>query len=454
MKKLLVILMVLSVAFTAFAQAGGETAQPAKAAEPAGPIPVEFWSTWTGATGEKIQQMADAFNASQDKYVVTVVYNGGYSDSWAKMVSLPKEEWPELVYMNAERMSSLMYEDGLCTPMQKFIDEDKYDLSDIQASLIGHYSDSNGNLIMMPMGNTVVGFFFNADLCKKAGVDPYSIKHFPDLLEASRKVAAATECKTPVALGRNCIYYTFLITGEGLKVLDNNNGRDAFPTKVLLDQPEQRQATIEYLQTIQDLAKEGLIHPYAGSTQDLVDRFALQQCCFEFMTCSICTAVYRGAQANQMFDFGFLPAPSASADGTVLATPSGGGGLFIPANGDDAAQRGAWEFVKFINQPEYTSLFARQTGYLPITKSTATDPEYQEYMKEVFKTAQYVMDFQAASDPGSSYTMAWPSGMDYGTAINQAIDAVMADTTLSVASVVDALQATLQEQLDLVNAIR
>ncbi len=454
MKKLLVILMVLSVAFTAFAQAGGETAQPAKAAEPTGPIQVEFWSTWTGATGEKVQQMADEFNASQDKYVVTVVYNGGYADSWAKMVSLPREEWPELVYMNAERMSSLMYEEGLCTPMQKFVDEDKYDMSDIQASLIGHYSDSNGNLIMMPMGNTVVGFFYNADLCKAAGVDPYSIKHFPDLLEAARKVAAATECKTPVALGRNCIYYTFLITGEGLKVLDNNNGRDAFPTKVLLDQPEQRQATIEYLQTIQDLQKEGLIHPYAGSTQDLVDRFALQQCCFEFMTCSICTAVYRGAQANAMFDFGFLPAPSASADGTVLATPSGGGGLFIPANGDDAAQRGAWEFVKFINQPQYTSLFARQTGYLPITKSTATDPEYQEYMKEVFKTAQYVMDFQAASDPNASYTMAWPSGMDYGTAINQAIDAVMADTTLSVASVVDALQATLQEQLDLVNAIR
>ena len=453
MKKLLVILMVLSVAMMAFAQ-GGSEAQTTKAEEPTGPIQVEFWSTWTGGTGEKVQQMADDFNASQDKYVVTVVYNGGYADSWAKLVSLPREEWPELVFMNAERMASLLYEDGLCTPMQKFVDEDKYDLSDIQASLIGHYSDSNGNLIMMPMGNTVVGFFYNAEMCAAAGVDPYSIKHFPDLLEAARTVAAKTDCKTPVALGRNAIYYTFLITAEGLKVLDNNNGRDAFPTKVLLDQPEQRKATIEYFETIQALAKEGLMHPYAGSTQDLTDRFGMQQCCFEFMTCSICSGVYRVAQANGMFDFGFLPAPSASADGTVLATPSGGGGLFIPANGDDAAQRGAWEFVKFITQPKYTSIFARQTGYLPITKSTANEAEYQEYMKTVFKTAQYVMDFQAASDPSASYTMAWPSGMDPSTVINQAIDAVMADPTLDIPTVVDGIQAALQEQLDLVNAIR
>ena len=454
MKKLLVILMVLSVAFTAFAQAGGETAQPAKAAEPTGPIQVEFWSTWTGGTGEKIQQMADAFNASQSKYVVTVVYNGGYGDSWAKLLSLPKEEWPELVYMNAERMASLMYEDGLCTPMQKFIDEEKYDLSDIQACLIGHYSDSKGNLIMMPMGNTVVGFFFNADLCEKAGIDPYSLKHFPDFYEAAKKVKAATGCETPVAIGRNVIYYTFLITGEGIKVLDNNNGRDAFPTKVLLDQPEQKQATVEYLSTIQKLAADGLMAPYAGSTQDFVDLFGTQKCCFMFFTCSSCTAVNRTAQANGGFNFGFLPAPSASANGTVLATPAGGGGLFIPANGDDAAQRGAWEFVKFLNQPQNTSLFARQTGYLPITKSTATEPDYQEYMKTVFKTAQYVMDFQAASDPAASYTMAWPTGMDYGTAINQTIDAVMADPTLDIGAVVDGLQATLQEQLDLVNAIR
>ena len=452
MKKLLVVLMVLSIAMTAVFAQGGAEAEATKAAEPTGPIQVEFWSTWTGTGGQRIQDMVDAFNASQDKYVVTVVYNGGYGDSWAKLISLPKEEWPELVYMNAERMASLVYEDGLCTPMQKFVEAEKYDLSDIQANLIGHYSDNKGNLVMMPMGNTVVGFFYNAELCEKAGVDPYALKNYPDFLEACRKIKAATGCPTPMAMGRNPIYWTFLITAEGQQVLNNNNGRDEFPTKVLLDQPEQKKGTIEYLTTIQQLAAEGLMAPFAGSTQDFIDLFATQQCAFLFFTCSSCVALNRGV--NGAFEFGFLPCPAASATGTPLATPAGGGGLFIPANGDDAAQKGAWEFVKFILQPKWTAAFAMATGYLPITKSTSSDPEYQEFMRTVLKTAQYCMDAQANSDPSASYTMAWPSGMDYATPIYAAIDTVMADSSISVESVVDTLQKTLQEQLDLVNFVR
>ena len=457
MKKFLAILCMLAMLLTLAAcgekpdddgSAGGDNTRYTAD----GKIAVDFWSTWSGSTGEKVQQMADDFNASQDKYFVTVNYNGGYGDTWTKFLAMPKTDWPDIVYINAEKMPDFMYEPGLAKPMQDFIDAEGYDTSNIQDSLIGQYSDGNGDLLMMPMGNTMVGFFYNKTLCDQAGVDPAELKHFPDFVEACRKVNKATGCPTPLAMGRNPIYYTFLYTAEGIKGLNNNNGRDEFPTESMLGADPLKKATTEYLTAIADLAKDGLMAPFSGSTQDFIDMFSTGKTCFMFFTCSSATAIYN--TMNGAYEFGFLPAPSASADGVVNSTPAGGGGLFIPDNSRTENQQGAWEFTKFLMEDAQTSLFARQTGYLPVTKSTVNDPEYQKYMTEVFKTAQLCMDAQAVSDPATSFTPAWPAGMDYATPIYTAIDTVMADPSVSIDSVVATLQQSLQDALDLVVMVR
>ncbi len=460
MKKFLAILCVLAMVMTMLVGCGasgsGDDSAGSSGAETKytadGKISVEFWSTFTGSTGEVVQSMADDFNASQDKYEVTVIYNGGYQDSWAKFLAMPKSDWPELLYINAEKMPDFIYEDGLCVSLQDYVEADNYDLSTIQSSLLGHYSDSEGNLLMMPMGNTMVGFFYNKTLCDQAGVDPYALDNFPDFVEACRKIAANTSCEMPLSMGRNPIYYTFLYTGEGIKGMDNNNGRDAFPTQSMVGSEPLKSATTEYLTAIQTLAAEGLMHPFSGSTQDFIDGFSTGKSCFMFFTCASTTAIYE--TMNGAYEFGFLPAPSASAGGKAVATPAGGGGLFIADNNRTENQQGAWEFIKFIMQDKYTSLFARTTGYLPVTSTTVNDPEYQEYMNTVFKTAQYCMDAQENSDPTASYTPAWPAGMDYATGIYAAIDTVMMEPGADVAAVVEKLQKDLQDQLDLVNMVR
>lgn len=458
MKKFLAIVCALAVMLMLLAGCGGKTDDGKSDGKDnteytdSGKISVEFWSTWTGSAAEDIQTMADDFNASQDKYEVSVIYNGGYKDAWTKFTAMPKEDWPELVYMNAEKMPDFLYEDGLCVPMQQFADAESYDMSNIHQALLGHYSDGEGNLIMMPMGNTMTGFFYNAELCKSAGIDPYSLNNFPDFVEACRKIAAATDCDVPLGLIRNPIVYTFLYTAEGINGLDNDNGRSDFPTKSLIDADPLKSATVEYLTAIKTMSAEGLMAPFSGSMQDFIDLFCSEEIAFLFTTCASTTAIYD--TIDGAFEFGFLPAPTASANGERISTPAGGGGLFIPDNGKSANQQGAWEFIKFILQDKYTSMFSRATGYLPITKSTVEDADYQAYMKEVFITAQYCLDAQANSDPEASYTPGWPAGMDNSTYIYDAIDAVMADPNADVTAVTEKLQKNLQDQLDLVNMIR
>lgn len=458
MKKFLAILCALAMLMTLLAGCGDKPAGGDGDGEDkteyteSGKISVEFWSTWTGSAADDIQTMADDFNASQDEYEVTVIYNGGYKDAWTKFLAMPKEDWPELVYMNAEKMPDFLYEDGLCAPIQQFADAESYDMSNIHQALLGHYSDGEGNLLMMPMGNTMTGFFYNATLCEQAGIDPYSLDNFPDFVEACRKLKANTDCDVPFGMIRNPIVYTFPYTAEGIMGLNNDNGRSDFPTESMAGSDPLKTATVDYLTAIQTMAAEGLMAPFSGSMQDFIDSFCSEDICFLFTTCASTTAIYN--TVDGAFEFGFLPSPTASANGERVSTPAGGGGLFIPDNGKSANQQGAWEFIKFIMQDKYTSLFSRATGYLPITKSTVNDPDYQAYMKEVFITAQYCLDAQANSDPESSYTPGWPAGMDHSTYIYDAIDTVMANPNADVVAVTEKLQKNLQDQLDLVNMIR
>ena len=54
---------------------------------PDGPTELVMWSTRTGTDAEAVQRYIDQFNASQDKWHLTMVYNGGYSDTMAKFMS-------------------------------------------------------------------------------------------------------------------------------------------------------------------------------------------------------------------------------------------------------------------------------------------------------------------------------------------------------------------------------
>ena len=175
MKKFLVVVLALIMAF-AFCGA-------AMAAQE-----VVFWNVLTGNGGELMQRWAEEFNASQSDYYINMTYSGSYEESLAKYQSTTKGNRPDVVMVSTEYVAFFADNPDYFVPVQKYIDEDNYDVTDIMANLRASYSDSDGNMMCMPIGNTVVGFMYNNKVLKEHGIDIKDINSYEDLRDAVGKL--------------------------------------------------------------------------------------------------------------------------------------------------------------------------------------------------------------------------------------------------------------------------
>ncbi|MBO4409632.1 MAG: extracellular solute-binding protein [Spirochaetales bacterium] len=377
MKKTLAILLLLAVCLTGVF-ANGEK-------EAAGPQNIVIWSSWTGKGGAALQEMVEQFNASQQNYVLELSYQGSYAEILAKYQAADASSRPDGIMVSTEYVSYFIDQGkDYYYPVQKFADEDKYDLTDLFDNLQVSYS-KDGQLLCVPTGNTVVGFFYNTAVLKAAGINPETDLNSMEELEQACYKLAANGVKYPFALVANSIYYTFFVTAQGLQYVDNNNGADAVPTRCLINEEPLRSETIKYFSIIKRLNEAGLIAPIDFSASDNRQSLVNGDIAMLCSTCSSANAI--GTLSDWQVEIGFHPAITISAGTTNYGQCTGGGCMFIANNGSESKARGVWEFCKIMMSPENTAKFAINTGYLPTTKSGYNSPEYQEFVKTKFPTA-------------------------------------------------------------------
>lgn len=359
-----------------------------------GPTEINMWSVWTGTGGESIQKMADEFNASQDEYKVVVTYSGSYDETLAKFQSSAKGSRPDMVMVSTESAALFFDNPDYYTPIDKYVEADSYDMSGIYTNLRASYTDSDGKWQCMPLGNTVVGFFYNNEVLEKAGVSAADLNSYEEIEEACQKLADAG-VRYPFILVSNSIYYTFPMTAEGIDYVDNDNGKSGSPTRCLLDEEPAASATTKYFQFIKNLAAKDQLAPYDLAVADTRQMFVNGESAIMLSTISGMSAI--GELSNWELDFGFHVSPTISKGAENLGQCTGGGVLFLGNNGDENREKGSWEFMKFMMEPENTSAFAMAAGYLPINQQGADTAEYKAFVEEKFPTAKDAMEAQMAT---------------------------------------------------------
>jgi sn-glycerol 3-phosphate transport system substrate-binding protein len=75
-------------------------------------------------------------------------------------------------------------------------------------------------------------------------------------------------------------------------------------------------------------------------------------------------------------ELGVAPMPGPKGKGGVLV---GGGANYIVKKSSPEKQAAAWEFAKFLNDPETQAEWSIGTGYVPIRKAAADQPMVQQY---------------------------------------------------------------------------
>ena len=103
------------------------------------------------------------------------------------------------------------------------------------------------------------------------------------------------------------------------------------------------------------------------------------------------------------------PMPGPTGKGGVLV---GGGALFIVNKSSPAKQAAAWQYLKFLNEPESQAIWAAGTGYVPIRKSAAASKTMTDFWaaNPLFKVAYDQLLAGADNPAGVGAVMGPPGG--------------------------------------------
>ncbi len=381
----------------------GPTAVPTATIAPADPnaVKITFWHSMAGDIGGKaIPQMANDFNVSQKACHVTPIYQGSYDDSLNKLkAGLQGKDVPAMIQI-FDIGTRQMVDLKVITPVQNYVDKEKYDISDLEPNVLAYYT-VDGKMQSMPFNTSTPLLYYNKDLFKAAGLDPEKPPTtFDEFAAAARKLTKKEGTKTTVYGGAFAIYGWFFeqfLAVSGDYYVDKNNGRDGVASKATFNSP----AGLKILDWWKGMYDEGILANYGRKTVDTRNAFIAGQTAMFIDS----TAVVKGVldSVGKKFTVGtaFLPRPNAEAyktSGTII----GGGSLWIINARPQAEQDCAWEFIKYQTSAKQQSYWQTMSGYFPIRKTAYNEQLTKDWVAK-YPTFQTAVD-QLHAAPNNRFT--------------------------------------------------
>jgi sn-glycerol 3-phosphate transport system substrate-binding protein len=273
-------------------------------------------------------------------------------------------------------------------PAQACVKADKYDLSDNLKRVTDYYS-VKGTLWPMPFNVSNPVFFYNKKAFQTAGLDPNNPpKTLAEVKTAAQKLKdAGVVSQAGFGMKLDPWYLEQWSALAGKTYVNNNNGRKSRATATTFDNATGK----EIFTFMNDMVKQGLArtNPNEGP-QQYDNLLGIGNGNFGMTIDSSATLgtiqqVLAGGEYPNV-ELGVAPMPGPKGKGGVLV---GGAANYISSKSSPEKQAAAWQFTKFLNEPESQADWSVGTGYVPIRQSAANLPQLQQRWAEVpgFKVA-------------------------------------------------------------------
>ena len=328
---------------------------------------IQWWHSMTGALGERVNDFANGFNASQKDYKVVPVFKGSYPESMtAAIAAFRAGNAPHIVQVFEVGTATMMGAKGAIKPVYQLMKDSgiAWDPKAYVSAVAGYYTDRNGNMLSLPFNSSTPVFYVNKDAFKKAGLDPnVAPKTWKEFAVSAGKLKAS---------GQQCVYTTGwpswvhvenFSAWHNLPIGSYENGIGSVKTEFKVNSP----LHVAHIEMLAGFAKNGWF-TYAGRRNEAEAKFYSGECAM--LTSS------SGAQANirknAKFEFSvnFLPF-NDDIKGAPQNSIIGGASLWVLAGKKPAEYKGVAQFLNFISQPEKQAEWHQLTGYVPITNAAA-----------------------------------------------------------------------------------
>ncbi len=425
MKKTIAILLVMVLMVGVLAGCGAKPASTGTAAPAEGSA--EEWPAVTiqyininseSMGGARVEAMIDEFNKTNDKNI-TVEFNfvsAAYPDIAAEVLSyLAAGKSVGVVqvgyaYINYFADNFPMMQD-INNVIETYFPEDKDFLSETYSEPVLNLGYAlNGSLIGVPFGMSTPVLYYNADLCREAGLDVDNPpKTWSEVAVWADAVIEKTG-KSGVAMQNPPDTYSILpvFLSSGIdSVIVEENGK--YSANLLTDDAV---ASWTYLQ---DMTKKGQ-HVQLG-LDEAVGAFAGGELAMMLTTSG------RAAYFADNCEFEVRTTMQPGFDGFDLKVCTGGNVMSIITD-DEAEIKASWELMKFLLKPENIGNWCKVTGYLPPTKNADDDPTVKEFV-----TSNALIQAAIAEKEFAAQWTSWPgkNGLQVDQYIVNMRDAILSN---------------------------
>ena len=329
---------------------------------------VQWWHAMGGALGEKLNKIADDFNATQSDYKITPVYKGNYTETLtAAIAAFRARENPAIVQVFEVGTATMMAAEGAIYPVYQLMADsgEPFDPDDYLASVTGYYTDTEGNMLSMPFNSSTPVLYYNKDVFKKAGLDPEAPPQtWPELAEAAKAIIDSGAATCGFTTGwQSWVQLENFSALHDASFASKANGFGGFDTELAFNSP----LHVTHVQSLADWKKDG-VFKYGGRRSDSAPLFYSGECAM-YMNSS---AAYAGVSANAKdFEFGVGMLPYwPQVDGAPQNSIIGGATLWVLQGRPEDEYKGVAKFFSYLSSPEVQAWWHQATGYLPITSAS------------------------------------------------------------------------------------
>ncbi|MBM3569589.1 MAG: sn-glycerol-3-phosphate ABC transporter substrate-binding protein UgpB [Alphaproteobacteria bacterium] len=330
---------------------------------------IQWWHAMGGQLGEALNALAEGFNKSQTEFKVNAVYKGTYTETMTGAIAAFRaRQQPHMVQVFEVGTATMMAAKGAIKPVHELMAEAKepFNPKDYLGAVAGYYSTPDGKLLSFPFNSSTPVFYWNKSAFQKAGLDPEKPpRTWPEVAEAAKKVLAsgAAQC------GFSTQWQTWIMienfgAWHNVPFATKGNGFGGMDIELRIADP----LRVKHIQQMADWQKDK-IFVYGGREGRSNAKFTTGECAM-FLGSSGSAGGFEQAMKEVKFGIAMMPFwPDAA--GAPQNSIIGGATLWVMAGKPAAEYRGVAKFLTYLSSPAVQAKWHQETGYVPITYSSA-----------------------------------------------------------------------------------
>jgi sn-glycerol 3-phosphate transport system substrate-binding protein len=322
---------------------------------------IQWWHAMGGVNGERVNKIADDFNASQSDYSIVPVYKGNYTETMtAAIAAFRAKQQPHIVQVFEVGTATMMAAEGAVYSIEALMKDsgEPFDKSVYLPAVISYYQTPEGDLLSMPFNSSTPVLWYNKDAFTKAGVEGPP-KTWAEVGEVSKKLVDSG-MKCGFSFGwQSWVQIENFSAWHNIATGTKENGFAGFDTELSIN----NDAVINHLDNIAKWGNEGLFS-YGGRRGDSLPMFTNGECGMWLNS----SAYYGGIKKQAQFEFGQAMLPYSP---DIIDSPQnsiiGGATLWVLRGHDPEEYKGVAKFMTYLSSADVQSWWHQETGYVPIT---------------------------------------------------------------------------------------